>query len=108
MLLTTSVSCMIAKLGGQHFVELTKAFYAPAEVAVMADVHPSTILNYIRDGKLYAIRLSERTIRIPARSVQKLLAPEYVTAPEVAERPHSDVRLAATAAGERTDELVPA
>ena len=76
-------------------MELNKAFYSPAEVAKMIDVHPTTILNYIRDEKLYAIRLSERTIRIPARSVLKLLAPE-VGAPRHIERPHDDVRKAVT------------
>jgi excisionase family DNA binding protein len=91
-----------------YFVELTKAFYSPAEVASMIDVHPTTILNYIRDGKLYAVRLSERTIRIPARSVQKLLAPEDARAPRLTEKPHADVRNAATAAGEHGDRLVPA
>jgi hypothetical protein len=90
-------------------VKLTKAFYSPAEVAKMIDVHPTTILNYIRDEKLYAIRLSERTIRIPARSVVKLLAPEDVSAPRHIERPHEDVRSAVTAAEHRnSDDLVPA
>ncbi len=73
-------------------MELTKAFYSPAEVARMAGVHPATILNYIRDGKLYAVRLSERTIRIPARAVQKLLEPDGATPPKVIERPNTDVR----------------
>jgi hypothetical protein len=90
-------------------VELTKAFYSPAEVARMIDVHPTTILNYIRDEKLYAIRLSERTIRIPARSVLKLLAPDDVRAPHHVERPHEDVRNAVTTGDhERTDNPVPA
>ena len=89
-------------------MELTKPFYSPAEVAAMIDVHPSTILNYIRDEKLYAVRLSERTIRIPARSVQKLLAPDEARPPELIERPHEDVREEATAEGERTDRFVPA
>ena len=89
-------------------MELNKAFYSPAEVAAMIDVHPTTILNYIRDEKLYAIRLSERTIRIPARSVQKLLAPDEVRAPHHVERPHEDVRDATTASDHaRTDERVP-
>jgi excisionase family DNA binding protein len=91
-----------------HFVELTKAFYSPAEVAEMIDVHPTTILNYIRDDKLYAVRLSERTIRIPARAVQKFLAPEGARAPRLIERPHADVRDAATAEGERKGDRVPA
>jgi hypothetical protein len=91
-----------------RFVELTKAFYSPAEVAGMIDVHPTTILNYIRDEKLYAIRLSERTIRIPARSVQKLLAPEEARSPRHVERPNEDVRHAAASGGEQVKDLVPA
>lgn len=90
-------------------MELTKAFYSPAEVASMIDVHPTTILNYIRVGKLYAIRLSERTIRIPARSVLKLLAPDEVRPPRQVERPHDDVRNAVTKADDQqSDKLVPA
>lgn len=90
-------------------MELTKAFYSPAEVAAIIDVHPTTILNYIRDEKLYAIRLSERTIRIPARSVQKLLAPDEARSPRHIERPHEDVRSAVTTDGrKRTDAPVPA
>jgi excisionase family DNA binding protein len=88
-------------------VEITKTFYSPAEVAEMAAVHPSTILNYIKDGRLYAVRLSERTIRIPARAVLKLLAPEDVIPPRISERPNADVRTAAYARGESSDHLVP-
>lgn len=87
-------------------MELTKAFYSPAEVASLADVHPATILNYIRDGKLYAVRLSERTIRIPARAVQKLLAPEDAAAPELIERPNTDVRTILSEQRERASEEV--
>lgn len=57
-------------------MEFTKAFYSPAEVASMASVHPSTILNYIASGRLYAVRLSQRTYRIPVRAVIALLEPE--------------------------------
>lgn len=89
-------------------MELTKAFYSPAEVATLADVHPSTILNYIRDGKLYAVRLSERTIRIPARSVQKLLAPEAAAEPGRIERPNTDVRTSLQEGHEPSDKPVPA
>ncbi len=89
-------------------MELTKAFYSPAEVADIADLSTATILNYIRVGKLYGVRLSERTIRIPARSVQKLLTPNDVTEPQTIRRPDADVRSEASEAQERTDELVPA
>lgn len=84
-------------------MELPKPFYSPAEVAELAGVHPSTILNYIRDGRLYAVRLSERTIRIPSRSVMKLLSPEDVVAPRMAEKPNADVRDAMDAAGGRSE-----
>lgn len=74
-------------------MHLTKPFYSPAEVAELAGVHPSTILNYIHAGRLYAVRLSERTYRIPRRAVLKLLAPESVRPPRIVERPEADVPL---------------
>jgi excisionase family DNA binding protein len=55
---------------------LTKAFYSPAEVATLASVSSSTVLNYIHAGKLAAVRLSERTYRIPRKSVILLLGLE--------------------------------
>ena len=75
-------------------LQLDKAFYAPKEVAELAGVHPTTILNYIRDGKLYAVKLSERTYRIPMRSVLKLLDPESVRSPTFIERPDERVDIA--------------
>lgn len=60
-------------------MQVTKPFYSPHEVAEIAGLHPSTILNYIASGKLYAVKLSERTYRIPARSMLQLLAPEELT-----------------------------
>jgi excisionase family DNA binding protein len=61
-------------------MEYSKAFYSPHEVAAMAGVHPSTILNYIASGRLYAVKLSARTFRIPVRSVIGLLEPERIAA----------------------------
>lgn len=75
-------------------LKLDKPFYSPAEVANLAGLHSSTILNYIRDGKLYAVKLSERTYRIPLRSVLKLLDPESLAAPTVIERPEMRVDVA--------------
>ncbi len=72
-------------------LKLDKPFYSPAEVANLAGLHSSTILNYIRDGKLYAVKLSERTYRIPLRSVLKLLDPESVALPTVVDRPGAKV-----------------
>ena len=74
-------------------LRLDKAFYSPAEVANLAGLHSSTILNYIRGGKLYAVKLSERTYRIPVRSVLKLLDPESVFPPTMTEQPNADVKI---------------
>ncbi len=71
-------------------MNLTKSFYSPREVAEFAGVHPSTILNYIASGRLYAVKLSERTYRIPARAVIGLLEPESLAPSRVAERPDAD------------------
>jgi hypothetical protein len=72
-------------------VELTKAFYSPHEVAKMASVHPSTILNYIASGRLYAIKLSARTIRIPVRSVIALLEPDRLSPSTIAVEADADL-----------------
>ena len=52
---------------------LPKAFYSPGEVAELASLSSSTILNNIHDGRLAAVRLSERTYRIPRKAVIRLL-----------------------------------
>lgn len=72
-------------------MEFTKSFYSPAEVAEMAGLHRSTILNYIRSGRLHAIQLSKRTFRIPNKAVLKLLAPELANPPVFIERPYEKV-----------------
>ena len=71
-------------------MELSKAFYSPHEVAAMASVHPSTILNYIATGRLYAVKLSERTFRIPVRAVIGLLEPERVAPSSMSVEPDAD------------------
>ncbi len=70
-------------------LRLERPFYSPADVAKLAGVHSSTVLNYIRGGKLYAVRLSERTYRVPARAVLTLLAPEQLRPTRVVELPES-------------------
>ena len=72
-------------------MEFSKSFYSPHEVAAMASVHPSTILNYIAMGRLYAVKLSERTYRIPVRAVIGLLEPECLTPSSVTVEPDADV-----------------
>ncbi|MBA3740271.1 MAG: helix-turn-helix domain-containing protein [Chloroflexi bacterium] len=68
----------------------TKPFYSPGEIAEIAGLHPSTILNYIKAGKLYAVKLSERTYRIPAQAAWLLLDPNSVPEPEVVMREGAD------------------
>ena len=72
-------------------MEYTKSFYSPHEVAAMASVNPSTILNYIGSGRLYAVKLSERTYRIPVRAVIALLEPERLAHSSMTEAPDSDI-----------------
>lgn len=65
---------------------LPKAFYSPAEVAELASLSSSTILNYIHDGRLASVKLSERTYRIPRKAVIRLLGLE-APAPVMSETP---------------------
>jgi excisionase family DNA binding protein len=76
---------------GSAIVEFSKPFYSPHEVATIAGVHSSTILNYIASGRLYAVKLSERTYRIPVRAVMGLLEPERVSASSIVVEPDADV-----------------
>ncbi|MHB8460161.1 MAG: helix-turn-helix domain-containing protein [Candidatus Limnocylindrales bacterium] len=65
---------VLADTPSAELVELLpKAFYSPSEVADLASLSSSTILNYIHDGRLVAVRLSERTYRIPRKAVIRLL-----------------------------------
>lgn len=65
---------------------LPKAFYSPAEVAELASLSSSTILNYIHDGRLASVKLSERTYRIPRKAVIRFLGLE-APAPVMSETP---------------------
>jgi excisionase family DNA binding protein len=69
---------------------LRKAFYSPGEVAELASVSNSTILNYIHEGKLASVKLSERTYRIPRKAVIRFLGID-APAPILTERPSQAV-----------------
>ncbi len=84
------------KVGSSLF---DRPFYSRRQAAELAGVHPSTIMSYIRSGRLYGVRLSERVYRIPVRSLRKLLAPETVRPTRVIERPFAKVDLEAIERG---------
>ncbi len=52
--------------------------YRPGEVARLLQVHPRTILNWVREGRLDAIKLSERVYRIPRAALVKMVFPERI------------------------------
>src|SRR5664279_427450 len=87
-------------------VEFSKSFYSPHEVAAMASVHPSTILNYIASGHLYAVKLSERTYRIPVRAVIGLLEPEGLSRSSMTVQPNADIE--SEVSGEPTGQAISA
>ena len=67
-------------------LSLIRPFYSPAEVAALAGVSSSTILNYIHAHRLAAVQLSERTYRIPRKAVLRLLG-SASNAPSLVEEP---------------------
>jgi excisionase family DNA binding protein len=72
-------------------VTLDKPFYSPPEVAELAQVSSATIHNWIKAGRLVAVRLSERTYRIPRKSVMRLLDPASVREPTFISNPDAVV-----------------
>lgn len=55
-----------------------KSYYSPKELAGILGLHRTTIDRYIREGRLHAVKLSERTYRIPLGAVLRLVAPEEI------------------------------
>lgn len=54
------------------------ALYTPGEVASLLRVSPRTVLNWIRGGRLDAIKLSPRVYRIMVGALVKMLFPERI------------------------------
>lgn len=52
-----------------------KPYYSPRELAEILGLHRTTIDRYIREGRLRAVKLSQRTYRIPLGAVLGLIAP---------------------------------
>lgn len=55
-----------------------KPYYSPKELAAILGVHRTTIDRYIREGRLRAVKLSERAYRIPLGAVLRLVAPDEI------------------------------
>jgi len=70
---------MDVRMGGVEFVR--KAFYSPREYAALAGVDPSTVMDYIHRGKLYAVKLSDRVYRVPLAAVISALYPHEIGEP---------------------------
>jgi len=50
---------------------VAKRYYTPAEVATELSVSTSTVLRLIHEGRLPAVRVSERIYRIPVPAVER-------------------------------------
>jgi len=50
-------------------------FYTPTELAKIFKVDPSTVLNWIHQGALYAVQLGPKTYRIPLAAVMARVNP---------------------------------
>jgi len=74
-------------------MNLDKPFYSPEELAPMAGVPASDILDRIRSGELYAVALSPGTYRIPLRSILQWLEPESISPPTIIKRPDADFEI---------------
>ena len=75
-------------------MKLAKAFYSPSELGALIDLSSDTILNYIKANKIFAIKLSERTYRIPQRAAARFLG-ETVPSSRITKRVHGGQTAAA-------------
>jgi len=51
-----------------------KRFYTPAEVAELLEISSATVLRLIHDGKLPAVRVSDRIYRIPIPAFERYVS----------------------------------
>jgi excisionase family DNA binding protein len=56
-----------------RLISADKAFYSPGELGDLLGLSSDTILNHIKSGKLFAVKLSDRTYRIPQRAAARLV-----------------------------------
>jgi excisionase family DNA binding protein len=53
-----------------------RSYYTPTEFGAIFHVHPATVMNWIHAGTLYAVKLGERTYRIPLAVVMQRANPQ--------------------------------
>lgn len=87
-------ACSLGMLNDTQVVEEAivferKALYSPQEAAEIAGLSVSTILNYIHSEKLYAVKLSERTYRIPLASILRTFFPDQKPPPREIRGPYT-------------------
>ena len=58
---------------------MEQRYYTPREVADQLRVSPTTVMKLIHDGRLYAVRVSERIYRVPVGAVRKLHSGDHQT-----------------------------
>jgi excisionase family DNA binding protein len=51
-------------------------YYTPTEFGAIFKVDPSTVLNWIHQGALYAVQLGPKTYRIPLAVVMQRASPQ--------------------------------
>lgn len=52
---------------------LNRPFFKPLDVAILFDVSVKTVYSWIDQGKLDAVRIAGRTVRIPYNGVLRLI-----------------------------------
>jgi excisionase family DNA binding protein len=51
---------------------MDRRYYTPREVSELLRVSPTTVMKLIHEGRLFAVRVSERIYRIPIGAVRRL------------------------------------
>ena len=58
---------------------MEQRYYTPREVADQLRVSPTTVMKLIHDGRLYAVRVSDRIYRVPVGAMSRLHSGDYET-----------------------------
>lgn len=85
-----------------------KRFYTPRQVADLLGVSPTTVMKQIHQGDLPAVRVSERTYRIPVPAFDRFVATTAQPGFKVEYRRVSRVRTLGETIPTAMDELVEA